>query len=204
MDRVINRLDRRPAFRPVPPPAAVIPGESPPGRHAEVVQDTPALARLTHGAAEHFPFAFEPYQLLLGLPFGITPFTSGVTVDSTELQIRYGPWSLHTPLDNVAGAEMTGPYTLVKTAGPPHLSLVDRGISFVTRRSSGVCIRFREPVPCILPMHSELITHPGATVTVSWPHELMRLLTERRVGRVRGVALDRAARRARRSARATG
>ncbi|HEX6237444.1 MAG TPA: hypothetical protein VFZ68_09625 [Acidimicrobiales bacterium] len=206
MDRVITRLDRRSASRPAPPPAATIPEENLPGHHPGVEQAMPPVSRLPNGPAEHFPFAFEPYQLLLGLPFGITPFTSGVTVGSTDLHIRYGPWSLHTSLDNVAGAETTGPYTFIKTAGPPHLSLVDRGISFVTRRSPGVCVRFREPVPGILPMHSGLIRHPGATVTVSWPDELIRLLTERRVGRgrARGVPLNRAARRARRSARAGG
>jgi hypothetical protein len=162
-----------------PVPDTAVPDENLPGHHPEVEQDKPALARLPHGTERRFDFAFEHYQLALGLPLGITPFTAWVAVGSNELHIRYGPWSLQTALDNVAGAEVTGPYTMIKTAGPPHLSLADQGISFVTRRSSGVCIRFREPVPGILPLHLGLVKHPGATVTVAESDELIRLLTER-------------------------
>lgn len=162
-----------------PVPDTAVPDENLPGHHPEVDQDKPSLARLPHGTERRFAFAFEPYQLALGLPLAITPFTSWVTVGSNGLHIRYGPWSLQTSLDNVAGVEVTGPYTMTKTGGPPRLSLVDRGISFVTRRSSGVCILFREPVPGILPLHLGLVKHPGATVTVTEPDELIRLLTER-------------------------
>lgn len=73
-----------------------------------------------------------------------------------------------TPLDNVVGAEVTGPYRLVKVAGPPHLSLRDRGITFATNRARGTCIRFREPVG--------LLRHPAATVTVAAPDALAEAL----------------------------
>jgi len=126
---------------------------------------------------QRFRFAFEPYQLVVGLPFGVTPFTAWVAAGPTELSIRFGPWSMTTGLDNVAGVETTGPFRLLKVAGPPRLSLVDRGISFATRRSQGVCIRFHEPVPGILPFGSRLVSHPGATVTVADPEALVRALT---------------------------
>ena len=95
---------------------------------------------------------------------------------SSELVIRYGPWSLRTELANVAGTAATGPYDLIKIAGPPHLSFADGGISFATRRSGGLCIRFHDPVPAILPLHLRLLTHPAATVTVEGAGELARLL----------------------------
>ena len=49
-------------------------------------------------------------------------------------------------------------------AGPPHLSLADRGITFATNRQRGLCIRLHRPHPAIDPLG--LIRHPGVTVTV--------------------------------------
>lgn len=155
-------------------PLDQVPEENRPGHRPAVEQDKPAPHRLPPGTERRFRFAFEPAQMLAGLPFGVTPLTTGVTVSSDTLHIRYGPWSLETPLSNVAGVERTGPYRLVKIAGPPRVSLVDRGISFATRRSEGLCIRFHEPVAAALPFG--LLRHPAATVTVEDGPELMRLL----------------------------
>jgi hypothetical protein len=138
--------------------------------------DTDDAERLPAGTERRFPFVFDPPNLALGLPWGITPWTTGLTVTSRELVIRYGPWTLRTPLTNVAATEDSGPYALVKIAGPPRLSFRDGGISFATRCSSGLCIRFRRPVPAILPSQLPLLTHPGATVTVEGAGELKRLL----------------------------
>jgi hypothetical protein len=139
--------------------------------------DASDSGRLPPGQARHFSFAFEPAQLLAGLPFGITPLTTGVMVDEERLHIRYGPWSLTTPLDNVAGTTETGPYQLLKIAGPAHLSLADRGVAFCTRRTDGLCISFHEPVRAIAPVGPLL--HPAATVTVSDRDGLRRLLDAR-------------------------
>jgi hypothetical protein len=67
----------------------------------------------------------------------------------------------------VTAATRTGGYTFVKTAGPPHLSFSDRGVSFATNGRSGVCVRFDRPVPAIDP--TGRITHPGATLTLVDP-----------------------------------
>jgi hypothetical protein len=155
-----------------------VPEANRPGHHPPTDQDKPDPRRLPGGTERRFAFAFEPAFLAAGLPFGVTPFTTGVTVGATELSVRFGPWSLVTPLDNVAGTEETGPYSFIKVAGPAHLSLSDRGVAFCTRRSAGVCIRFHEPVPAIAPLG--LVRHPGATVTVADPAGLRELLAAER------------------------
>ncbi len=122
-----------------------------------------------------FAFRFDRSHQLAALPFGVTPATTRVTVDDTVLAIRFGPWSLTLPLANVAGAQVTGPYSFLRTAGPARLSLADRGVTFATSAGPGLCIRFHEPVPAIEP--SGRLRHPGATVTVADPEGLARRLS---------------------------
>jgi hypothetical protein len=112
-----------------------------------------------------FAFAFAAAYRLPALAFGITPATAWVVVTSDELRVRYGPWSLRTPLANIAGSEETGDFLFVKTAGPPHLSFTDRGVSFATNGDRALCVRFHEPVKGIDP--TGRILHPGATMTVA-------------------------------------
>jgi hypothetical protein len=82
---------------------------------------------------------------------------------------------VRTPLSNVVGAEITGPYSFAKVAGPAHLSFKDRGLTFATTTKRGVCIRFREPVKGISPFG--LVRHPALTVTVRPAEELVQALT---------------------------
>lgn len=112
-----------------------------------------------------FDFRFARPYLAAGLPFGVTPLTASVEVDGGELRVRFGPWSLRTPVANVTGTEVTGPYALLKTLGPPHLSLADHGITFATNADRGLCARLRHPVPGIEPLGR--LRHPGLTVTVA-------------------------------------
>jgi hypothetical protein len=107
--------------------------------------------------------------------FGILPATTGVDIRSTDLRIRFGPWSLTTPLTNVLEADVTGPYSWIKVAGPPHLSRADTGVTFATSTREGVCIRFVDPVPAALPFG--LMRHEGVTVTVAGPERFVRELT---------------------------
>src|SRR3954451_783181 len=111
-----------------------------------------------------FSFRFDPAYRVAALPFGVMPATASVTVDDGMLAVRFGVWRLRTPLANVTGTEVTGPYSFVKTAGPAHLSFSDRGVTFATNGDQGLCIRFREPVPGIEP--TGRLRHPGVTVTV--------------------------------------
>jgi hypothetical protein len=117
-----------------------------------------------------FEFRFADAYRLPALLFGVTPATTGVVVDDGELRIRFGPWSVRTTVDNVAGSEVTGPYGFVKTVGPAHLSFADRGLTLATNGDQGLCIRFVEPVAGIDPWGR--LRHPGVTVTVEHPHDL--------------------------------
>lgn len=108
-----------------------------------------------------FAAAYRPPALL----FGITPWTAWVDLDDHDLHVRFGPWRLRTPVANLAGVQRTGDFRFVKTAGPPHLSFTDRGVSFATNRDSAVCVEFHDPVVGIDP--TGRIRHPGATLTVA-------------------------------------
>ena len=112
-----------------------------------------------------FDFRFDPTHRRLAAPFGIRPSTARVHVTEEQLDARFGPWRVRTPLANVAGTERSGPFTVAKTAGPAHLSMADRGITFATNADAGLCIRFHEPVTGIDPFR--LLRHPGLTVTVA-------------------------------------
>lgn len=120
--------------------------------------------------SSRFPFAFTRAYRLAALPFGITPRSAYVEVADGELRVRYGPWSLRTPLSNIASTELTGGFTFLKTAGPPHLSFADRGVTFASNGDRALCVQFRTPVPAIDP--TKRIVHPGATLTVADPEGL--------------------------------
>jgi len=122
-----------------------------------------------------FAFRFHPLYRALGAPFGVMPATSLVEVLDDHLVVRFGPWYLRTPVANVVGCERSGPYSVTKTAGPPRLSLADRGLTFATNPDAGLCIRFAEPVPALDPFGR--IRHSGITVTVERLDDLERQLT---------------------------
>ena len=82
-----------------------------------------------------------------------------------------------TDLDNVADTTETGGFTFLKTAGPPHLSFTDKGVTFATNPEQAVCVRFHEPVRALDPTGH--LRHPGATMTVADPPALMRALETR-------------------------
>jgi hypothetical protein len=121
-----------------------------------------------------FRFRFTTPYRIASAPFGITPRTTMVDVRGERFHVRFGPWSLETPLANVWRCEETGPFALVKAGGPARMSLVDRGISFATNGDRGLCVRFHEPVAAIEPFGH--IRHPAATVTVERTADLRRLL----------------------------
>jgi hypothetical protein len=164
-----------------------------PGRSAAVLQPyrIPAAGALRRLVAEAgaergagggteavraFDFAFAPSYALAGRAFGVTPRTTTVEVGPEWLFVRYGPWRLVTPRSNIAATEVTGGFSWLKTAGPPHLSFSDRGVSFTTNGDRALCVSFHEPVPGIDP--TATITHPGATVSVAEPEALAEALEQ--------------------------
>jgi hypothetical protein len=121
-----------------------------------------------------FRFRRDVPIALTSLPFGVTGHNAYVETSDDELIIRFGPWTLRTPMSNVAGAERTGPYSWWKIVGPARLSFADAGVTFATSTRGGVCITFHRPVSGGLPL--DVVRHPGATVTVEDPDELVRVL----------------------------
>jgi hypothetical protein len=137
---------------------------------------TSSSARDERATELHHDFAFEPEYRLAGRMLGIGPDTCSVVVDDRYLRVHFGPWAVATRLENVAGASVTGPYQRLKTLGPPHLSLADRGLTFATNHHEGVCVRLVHAVRGIEPLG--LIRHPAVTVTVEDPAGLASLLSE--------------------------
>lgn len=126
-------------------------------------------------AASRFDFDFAArFRLPLGLA-GITPSTAAVYLREGCFEVRFGAWSLSTPLANITTAEVSGPFRWARAVGV-RLSLADRGITFGTNARRGVCLTFAEPVRGIEPFG--LLRHPGATVTVREPEALMLALRE--------------------------
>lgn len=129
----------------------------------------------SESTAERFEFAFDrrlarPLSLL-----GVRPDTCCLLLGPSSLEARFGPWTVRTSLDNIAGAEITGPFSVWKVYGA-RMSLADRGLTFGTSREQGICIRFHRPVRGIEP--TGLLRHPGLTLTVADPAAVARRLRE--------------------------
>jgi len=137
---------------------------------------------------ERFDFAFAASYRPPARLFGITPARAFVTVSDTELQVRFGAWHLTSPLDNITGTEMTRGFRWLKTAGPPHLSFADRGVTFATNGDRALCVSFRTPVRGIDP--TGVLRHPGATLTVRDPDALQAAIDRGRTPLTQGAPRD--------------
>lgn len=126
-----------------------------------------------------FDFEFDPTMARAAAVFGVRPDTTGVTLSADEMLARFGPWTLRTELANVAEARVSGPYRWWRVAGPAHLSLADRGVTFATTTTQGVCLAFSRSVPAVEP--TGRITHPSLTVTVADAERFLTALAERGV-----------------------
>jgi hypothetical protein len=125
-----------------------------------------------------FGFAIDPRYARVLRVFGVRPGRAWIGIDGERLRLRFGLWRFDTALANVESAGVTGPYRSALRAIGPHMSLVDRGISFCTNTEQGVCVLFREPVRSRAT--AGLVRHPGLTVTPVDPAGFAReLLTAR-------------------------
>jgi len=124
-----------------------------------------------------FRFAFRHLLATPLLLIGVNPRSSFVEVGRGHLLVRFGPWSLETPLANIRDVQVTGPYCALKAIGV-RLSFADRGVTFGTTTAAGVCISFRRSVPAALPFG--LLRHPSLTVTVQDPARLAAALSATR------------------------
>ncbi len=110
--------------------------------------------------------------------FLVHPEACSARIEHDQLTVLFGRWSLTTPVSNIADVAVTGPYTWWKVAGPAHLSMADRGVTFATTDERGVCISFVEPVRALDPLG--VITHPNCTVTVADVDGFVEALNEAR------------------------
>ncbi len=110
-----------------------------------------------------FPFRFDPRYRRAAMLFGITEAHTKITVDPDQLQVRFGAWHVRTPLANITSVAITGTYSFLKTAGPPHLSFSDKGLTFATNGDQGVCLEFAAPITGMDPLG--LLKHPNLTLT---------------------------------------
>jgi hypothetical protein len=124
-----------------------------------------------------YPFSFATPYAILARPFGITPTSASVTVSADRLVGEFGPWRVATPVSNIETVELTGPYRLVRTAGPARLSFKDAGLTFATNGDLGVHITFRQPITGADPFGR--IHSPDLTVTVADCPALVACLTAR-------------------------
>lgn len=131
-------------------------------------------------AVSRFAFRFDPVYARACRPFGVTPAKAWVEVEDGQLRTRFGPWRLETPLTNVERTEVTGPYLVVKTAGPARLALTDTGLTFASNRDRGVSITFRDRVRGSGPYR--LLKHSELTVTVEDLDGLVAALAPSRPG----------------------
>jgi hypothetical protein len=127
---------------------------------------------------ERFPFSFARAYRSPARLFGVTPASAWVDVGDDELEARFGPWRVRTPLSNITAVAITGPYAFAKTAGPARLAITDRGLTFATNGDRGVLISFASPVRGLDPVG--LLRHPELTVTVADVDRLGALLNTRR------------------------
>ena len=124
-----------------------------------------------------FAFGFEDRYRTPARLFGVTPDTTGIEVDDQELRARFGRWHVATPLSNIARVSITGPYAFLKTAGPAHLGVTDRGLTFATNSRAGVELQFTTPITGI-DWGLGLIRHPNLTLTPGDVTGLAQLLRE--------------------------
>jgi hypothetical protein len=109
-----------------------------------------------------FPYRADWRFAPLWLPLGVRPSRDGVHVADDMFRATYGFFRLETPLDNIAGGHVTGPYRWYTAVGA-RLSFVDDGLTFGTNRDRGVCVHFRAPVPHVIGRKP----HSALTATVA-------------------------------------
>jgi len=124
-----------------------------------------------------FEFAFAPAYRRIAWALRVNPETARVEVGDDLFDARFGPWRVRTPLTNITGVDVTGPYAFWKTAGPARLAVTDRGLTFATNGDRGVLVLFETPVRGLDPLG--IFRHPELTVTVADVDGLADLLRAR-------------------------
>ncbi len=118
-----------------------------------------------------FPYELDRRYLPVWGPLGVREGEHGVTVTEDELTASYGRFRIGTPLSNVLGGHITGPFRWYTSVGV-RLSFADDGLTLGTNRRRGVCIHFAERVGGVVPGRK----HSALTVTVADCDGLVRAI----------------------------
>ena len=148
-----------------------VPADNQPGHHPPVDQDKPTGPPPTPAGSvprtTKFAFRFDPLTGAANYAVGVVPSRTWVEVGESELTVRFGPWTLQTPLANVESAELTDTFSMVDVAAPPHASLLSSEVTFASSTEPGARVCFRDAVPGVLPV--SLVRHKSVRLTVSDP-----------------------------------
>jgi hypothetical protein len=125
---------------------------------------------------ETFPLRTErPWSWLMGV-IGVRSGAAQIELtEDDRLVATFGRLRIETPLANVCGYRVTGPYHWWKAIGPRG-SFADHGFTFGTSARDGVCLCFREWVPSDYVRGGRM---EALTVTVADPDGLARALEAR-------------------------
>ena len=125
---------------------------------------------------ETFPLrADRPWSWLLRIIGVRTDAAQVELTDDDRLVATFGRFRAETALANVSGYRLTGPYRWWRAIGPRG-SFADHGFTFGTSAHGGVCLSFREWVPCGYVRGGRM---EALTVTVEDPEALARALEAR-------------------------
>lgn len=147
----------------------------------------PAPRKGKESAVARYGFAFDRRFAGWLRLIGVTPATAYAKIEGEWVRARMGPWSAETTLDNIASAEVTGPYRWYRAVGL-RLSFSDRGATFGTSTERGVCLRFKRPIRALDPLG--VLKHPGLTLTLEDPETFVQAIRAAQVG---GAAVSGAA-----------
>lgn len=121
-----------------------------------------------------FPYDFDLRFAPVWAPLLLVPGTQGVTLtDDGRFVAQFGPLRVNTPLANIAGAHVTGPFRWWTAVGA-RLSFRDDGLTFGTTNHAGVCVHFRQPVRRVIGPRN----HSALTVIVADCEGLVEALTQ--------------------------
>ena len=96
-------------------------------------------------AAVGFPIRLQPGLRPILLLFGVRPDRATVRLDSERLVARFGFFGAETPLANIVGWDITGPYRWWRAVGVRR-TLGTHDLSFGGSAHGGLCVHFREAV----------------------------------------------------------
>lgn len=100
-------------------------------------------------AAVFFPYQFDRRWDALFRLLGVRDDQGVEITDDGRLIAAYGRFRVSTTVDNVAGAEVTGPHRWYTAVGV-RLARTDDGITFGTNHYKGLWIHFKRRVPRVI------------------------------------------------------